>query len=408
MTDTFDPKSSTTSSIPLNLGLLLMLSALTALAPFGTDVYLSAIPVMAQDFSVAVHDVEISISYFLVGLSLGQLLGGPLSDRYGRRKLVITGLGLFALSSVVIVFSDSLMMLWVMRFFQALGGGLAMVNSSAIIRDLSSGKEGAANLIRVMQVMMVAPLVAPIIGMLILQVSNWNSIFAFLAVYALLLMALFYRYLPETSPMSVNGNLLKSYFNVIAERKVWGFITSTCAAYAGLLSFITASPGVLMGYFQLSETVYPFVFGFNVLAMVLMSRVNLRLLSHFHSRQLIALGQGLQLLSSSLMVAYILLFDQHTLFVLIPLTMLFMGSHSFVVANSISCTTELFPERAGTATALIAALGFFSGGLAGGIVGHFADGTPLPMVLMLLSACLLGIGIRGLNAITLRTVASNR
>jgi len=379
-----------------------MLSALTALAPFGTDVYLSAIPVMARDFGVVVHEVELSIIYFLLGLSLGQLLGGPLSDRYGRRKLVISGLGLFAFSSLMIMFSDNLQTLWSMRFLQALGGGLAMVNSSAIIRDISSGKMGAANLIRVMQVMMVAPLVAPIIGMLILLVSNWNTIFAFLLVYALILMVLFYRYLPETSPMQVNGNLLASYFVVIRERRVWGFITSTCAAYAGLLGFITASPGVLMGYFGLSETLYPFVFGFNVATMVLMSRVNLRLLNRFEPRQLIALGQGMQLTASGLMVAYILLADQHSLYVLIPMTMLFMGSHSFVVANSISCTTELFPERAGTATALIAALGFLSGGLAGGILGYFADGTPLPMVLMLFSACVVGVSIRVINAKTLK------
>ena len=389
------------AGIQATASLLLMLSALTALAPLGTDIYLSAIPLMAGDFDVAVHEVEISISYFLLGLSLGQLLGGPLSDRFGRRKLVISGLGIFALSSLGILLSDSLVQLWSLRFIQALGGGLAMVNSSAIIRDLSSGKDGAANLIRVMQVMMVAPLAAPIIGMLILQVSNWNTIFGFLLVYALVLMVLFYRHLPETSPMQASGNLLANYFVVIRERRVWGFITSTCAAYAGLLGFITASPGVLMGYFGLTETVYPFVFGFNVGAMVLMSRVNLRLLRRFEPRQLIAIGQGMQLTASALMVAYILLADEHTLYLLIPMTMLFMGSHSFVVANSISCTTELFPTRAGTATALIAALGFLSGGLSGGIIGYFADGTPLPMVVMLLVACVIGISIRVLNAKTL-------
>lgn len=386
------------SSVQATTGLLLMLSALTALAPLGTDIYLSAVPIMAVNFSVAMHDIEASISYFLVGLSLGQLLGGPLSDRFGRRKLVISGLGLFVLSSLGIMLSDTLFQLWLFRFAQALGGGLAMVNSSAIIRDLSSGKAGTANLIRVMQVMMIAPLAAPIIGMLILQLSHWRIIFAFLLVYGLVLMLLFYRHLPETSPMSASGNLLGNYFAVIKTRKVWGYIASTCSAYAGLLGFITASPGILMGYFELSETLYPFVFGFNVLTMVLMSRVNLRLLGRFESPQLISIGQGMQLVSSTLMLAYMLFFEQHSLYILIPLTMLFTGSHSFVVANSIACTTEHFPERAGTATALIAALGFFSGGLSGGIIGYFADGTPLPMAAILLTACTLGIGIRWLSA----------
>lgn len=107
------------AGIQATTSLLLMLSALTALAPLGTDIYLSAIPLMAGDFDVAVHEVEISISYFLLGLSLGQLLGGPLSDRFGRRKLVISGLGIFALSSLGILLSDSLVQLWSLRFIQA-------------------------------------------------------------------------------------------------------------------------------------------------------------------------------------------------------------------------------------------------------------------------------------------------
>lgn len=152
--------------------LLLMLSALTALAPLGTDIYLPAVPSMASRLGVVIHDIEISISFFLLGLSLGQLLGGPLSDQFGRRKLVLAGLVIFSLATLAIIFTTSVFWLWGLRFVQALGGGLAMVNSSAIIRDISSGQAGAANLIRVMQVMMLAPLIAPMLGMLILHFSD--------------------------------------------------------------------------------------------------------------------------------------------------------------------------------------------------------------------------------------------
>lgn len=387
--------------------LLLMLSALTALAPLGTDIYLPAVPSMASRLGVVIHDIEISISFFLLGLSLGQLLGGPLSDQFGRRKLVLTGLSIFSLATLAIIFTTSVYWLWGLRCVQALGGGLAMVNTSAIIRDISSGPAGAANLIRVMQVMMLAPLVAPVLGMLILHFSDWNMIFVFLLIYSWVLIYLFYYYLPETSPKQANKNLFKNYGVVLQESRVWGFMISVCAAYAGLLTFVTASPSIFMEYFGLSETLYPFVFGLNVLTMVLMSRVNLRLLSRFTSKQLISIGQGIQAVAGLCLLVYLLAAPVIHLWILVPCIMLFMGSHSFIVANSLACTTEYFPKQAGTATALLAALGFLSGGLAGGLAGHFADGTPLPMVSVMLVSCLLGVFMRmGVQALSKTPVAS--
>jgi MFS transporter, DHA1 family, multidrug resistance protein len=385
-------------------GLLLMLSALTALTPLATDIYLAAVPAMAEEFGRSLHDIELSISFYLLGFSCGQLLGGPLSDRFGRRRMVLSGLSVFALGTLVILLSPSLEVLWGARVLQALGGGLAVVNTGAIIRDFATGREGAGYMVRVVQVMMIAPLAAPIMGMLILKVSNWKAIFVFLLLYAATLIWLFFRYVPETSRHRVTGNLFRNYWIVLRERRVWGYIASTCAAYAGLLAFITASPSVYMGYFGLSEGTYPFVFGGNVLCMVAMSRVNLMLLKRFSPGKLVSLGQGLQLASGALMLGYALLWDQLSLVPLMILIMMFMGCHGFVVANCTSSTTEFFPAQAGTATALIGAMGFASGGIAGGIVSATSDGTPLSMVAVMFGGCLLGIGLRYLNSRTRKVV----
>lgn len=381
-------------------GLLLMLSALTALTPLATDVYLAAVPVMAESFGRSMHDVELSISFYLLGFAIGQLLGGPLSDRFGRRRMVLSGLSVFAFGSLVILLSPTLEILWGARVLQALGGGLAVVNTGAIIRDLAQGREGAAYMIRVVQVMMIAPLAAPIIGMLILKISNWQMIFVFLLAYALVLIALFNRNLSETSKHRVTGNLFRNYWVVLRERRVWGYFASTSAAYAGLLSFITASPSVYMGYFGISEGAYPFVFGGNVLAMVLMSRVNLKMLKRFSPGRLVSFGQGVQLIAGILMVSYALLAEHMELVPLMILVMSFMGCHGFIVANSTSSTTEFFPQQAGTATALIGAMGFATGGLAGGLVSAISDGTPLAMVVVMAGGCALGITLRFLNSRT--------
>lgn len=219
-------------------------------------------------------------------------------------------------------------------------------------------------------------------------------IFVFLFVYSLVLIYLFYYYLPETSPQQANKNLFKNYWLVLQESRVWEFMISVCAAYAGLLTFVTASPSIFMEYFGLSETLYPFVFGLNVLTMILISRVNLHLLGRFTSKKIISIGQSIQVAAGACMLVYVLFVPVITLWLLVPLTMLFMGSHSFIISNSIACTTEYFPKQAGTATALLAALGFLSGGMAGGLAGHFADGTPLPMVTVMLVSCVLGAMIR--------------
>lgn len=214
-------------------GLIFILAGLTALAPLATDAYLPAIPTIARDLGHSVHDVELSISLFLAGFSIGQLLGGPFSDHFGRRLSIFIGLGLFATGSLAIFFTPSIEWLWALRVIQALGGGLTVVNTPAIVRDLSSGKESARTLSRMAVILMLAPLLAPLFGSLILQTLGWPMIFGALFIYALMLAITIHRVLPETRRVQLDRpSALRRYWMVLRHRHALGYLFPPVSATA--------------------------------------------------------------------------------------------------------------------------------------------------------------------------------
>lgn len=375
--------------------LLILLAALTALAPFGTDAYLPAIPTMANEFNASIHHVELSLSLFLAGFSLGQLIGGPISDHLGRRKTIFIGLSIFAVGSLGVMLSHSLAQLITFRVLEAMGGGLAIVNAGAIIRDISSGTQSAKNLSHMALIMMLAPLLAPMIGSTLLHIWNWHSIFSFLLIYSLVLLLLIHRYIPETKQHHPHKiSTLERYLMILRNKHALSYIASLCFAYGGMFTFITASPSVYMGYFGVSESIYPFLFGANIVTMILFNRLNIALLHRHPPQALLTLGQLIQLVTALILFAYVTYVDTLSLTVTVGLIMIFIGAQSFVVSNANACTVEFFPTNSGTATALLGAAGFGTGALAGTLVGLFGDGTPMPMVTIMLLAILLGLTFR--------------
>lgn len=382
------------AAVPMSFGLLMILAGLTSLSPLGTDIYLSAVPAMSEAFGVPFHEIELSVAIFVYGIAAGQLMGGPLSDRYGRRTIILTGLAVFCVTSIGMLITTDVEVLWGLRLLQALGSGFGSVAGMAVVRDRSSGKEGAINLMRVVQIMLFMPLAAPLIGMVILQLAGWRAIFVFMVVYAVAMWILVFKTTPETSPKTVSGSLLGAYPAVMKDKRIWGYWVSTCGAYAGLFAFITASPTVYMGFFELSPTVYPFAFGANAVAMFLVGKLNIRALRYYSAGRLSYMGQGVQLVAGTCMLVYLLTTSEPNFWVVMTLTVIFMGCHAFIVANSTSSTTEFFPQRAGTATALLSSTGFFSGAVAGTLVGVLADGTPVPMISFMLGGCVVAVVVR--------------
>ncbi|MGP9808284.1 multidrug effflux MFS transporter [Halomonas sp. AOP12-C2-37] len=379
----------------------LLVAANTALAPFAIDAYLPAIGIIADSIDASIHRTELSISVFLFGFALGQLCFGPLSDRMGRKPVLLGGLVVFMLASLAITTVDSLSTLLFWRFIQALGGGACVVNSAAIVRDCFSGREAAKVMSTMAMIMMLAPLVAPAVGSLLLHIAGWWLIFVFLAVYAGFLLWLLGTRLPETRDMSLPTasprQVIRNYASVLKHREGMGYICAVASSFAGLFAFVTASPFLYLDYFGLSPVTYPLVFGVNVLVIALSNRVNIHLLRKRSPQQNLRLGLLVQLVAA-LGLVLVTALNIASLFVVVPLIMLFTGMIGLITPNAISALLDHFGHISATATALLGGIQFTCGALAGVMVGLFEVEHLWPMVLTMLSATLLGnIGVRKLT-----------
>lgn len=387
--------NSPSSSNPVIRGFAWMLAALVALGPLAIDAYLPAIPMMADDLGTSLHQIELTLSLFLLGFAAGQLFGGPFSDRYGRRLTILIGLTLFMLGSLLTAFGDRIEILWIGRLLQAFGGGMGVVNTMAMVRDRYSGQESAQVLSQIVTILMIAPLAAPFIGSVLLLFADWRAIFLFLFAYAALLLIVLRRNLPETQNQANISmiNPIRRYMGVLKSRPALAFLFSVAMANAGMFAFITGSPGVYMGYFGASEQLYPFLFGANILTLTLANQINIRLLRRFSAHRILAAGQMVQALLGIALVVSVLWLPI-SLLSLVPFVMLFIGMQGFIVANGMSSATDHFPHSAATATALISASGFTLGAVSGALVGAIGDGDPLAMVTVMALCPLLGLVLR--------------
>lgn len=386
-----------TSSQPIR-GFAWLLAALVALGPLAIDAYLPAMPEMAVDLATSLHNIEITLSVFLVGFAAGQLFGGPFSDRFGRRLTILLGLSVFILGSAAIALGSNIELLWVGRVLQAFGGGMGVVNTMAVVRDRYSGSASAQILSQIVTIMMAAPLLAPFIGAALLLVSDWRSIFWFLAAYAVILLVLLRRFLPETRRIEESVHTLsvwQRYKSVLLNKRAAGFLFAVAFSNAGMFAFLTSSPGVYMGYYDISPTLYPVLFALNIITLSLCNQINIRLLKRFSPTKILKRGQALQLFVGAIMLALVAFFSL-PIWLLVPQIMVFVGLQGFVVANGMSAVTDEFPFNSATATALISASGFTLGAVTGSVSALLSDGSPLAMVGVMACCPLIGISLRKL------------
>jgi len=402
-------------STPSIRSLAVLLAMLTAVAPFAVDMYLPAMQVMAKDLSVAIHYVEISISTFLFGFALGQLIGGPLSDRMGRKPIITLGLILFSITSSMLTQTESIDQLLILRALQAIGGGMATVNASAMIRDLFAGDEMAKVLSMVAIVMMSAPLIAPMLGALVVELFNWQSIFLSLSIYSFMVMLLLLWRLPETNPRKLKtetkqieqeekSSLWQSYKRVLTHRQAMGYIVAISFGFSGMFVFITSSAFTYLEFFSVSVQQFPFLFGANVLVMMLMNRINVWALNHYPSKNILITGLMLQLACGITLI--IASYTQPNLYLIVMLNMLFVGSLGLIAANATAGALNFFPDISGTATAVIGVTEFTLGALVGLLWSYLHElqfvatqqHTLSPMAWVMAACALIGlVGLRFLS-----------
>ena len=366
--------------------LALWLAVLVALTPFSIDTYLPAIPAMAAALDTEVARVQHSVSSFLLGFALGQLSGGPLSDRWGRRTVGTIGLSVFIVSSLAMLFVTHVDQLIALRLVQAFGGGFATVICAAIVRDLYSGREAAKVISTISTMMLLAPLLAPVIGSVLLAFGGWQSIFVFLLAYATAMMILVRLLLPETVSRFTRArrqsrsksDLLRNYGQVLNNRRALGFLGAQACVSGSMFIYITTAPFVFMEYFGVSAGRFPLFFGACVAALIAMVQINIRLLNFFEPRRILLAGITLQLLGCALLLLGTLTGVQELVLWMVPLVLI-MSCIGITGPNAAACYLEFFPKISGSANALYGAALFITGGVLGGLVNSLHTGTLVPI-----------------------------
>ncbi|TCL71797.1 multidrug effflux MFS transporter [Rhizobium sp. BK251] len=367
---------------------LSVLSALMGFASISTDLYLPAMPVMGQELGAEAGSIELTVSGFLVGFSLGQLIWGPVGDRYGRRLPIAIGLVLFIIGSAGCAMSGSAEAMVGWRIVQAVGACAGVVLSRAMVRDLYAGNRAAQMLSTLMTVMAIAPLLGPIVGGQILAFAGWRAIFWTLVVIGLLTLAALFS-LPETLPAERRnpeplGRSLVGYRKLLSHRRLLGYAGAGGFFYAGIFAYIAGTPSAYITYHHVPAGLYGLLFAVGIVGIMMTNVVNSRLVMRFGSERLLSYGTSGAALSG-IILAGAAWTDWGGLWGLAVPLFLFVSWSGLIVANSIAGALADFPERAGAVSALVGAMHYGSGIFGSALVGAFADGTPWPM------ACVIAI-----------------
>lgn len=365
-----------------SLWILATLSALMAFASISTDLYLPAMPAMAKSLHANAGQLELTISGYLIGFSLGQLLWGPVGDRYGRRLPVALGLLLFIAGSAGCALSMTAPVMIGWRAVQAVGACASVVLARAMIRDLYEGHRAAQMLSTLMTVMAVAPLLGPSIGGMILKLGSWHLIFWALALFGGTTLVALYT-LPETLPYERRNHAplsgaLRRYGQLLTDRRILGYASAGGFFYGGMYAYIAGTPFAYIDYYQVSPQAYGILFGVGIVGIMLANQLNARLVRKVGSDRLMRLG-ALMAALSSLWLAIDAWSGVGGLAGLVAPLFVFVAAAGLIVANSIVGALDSFPHMAGAASALIGALQYGTGILGSGLVGALADGTPKPM-----------------------------
>ncbi|KAA0986634.1 multidrug effflux MFS transporter [Pseudomonas sp. ANT_J12] len=373
----------------MNFRTILILGALTAFGPLAIDFYLPAFPAIAQSFGTDEKHVQMTLAAYFLGLSIGQLLYGPVADRFGRRIPLLTGVGLFTAASLACAFAPNLEWLMGARFIQALGGCAGMVISRAVVSDKCDAVGSAKVFSQLMLVMGLAPILAPMLGGLLVNTTGWQSIFLVLTGFSALAALAVALGLPESLPDYVPRQPLKGalrqYGRLLADPVYLGHALTGGLAVAGMFAYIAGSPFVFIKLYGVPAEHFGWLFGTNAAGFILVAQVNARLLAKRGPAFLLArtvwiyLGAGLTLLAVSSM------HTEQLWPLLIPLFVC-IASLGCILPNASACAMNGQGARAGSASALLGCLQFSIAAGAASLVGFLHDGSAMPMA-MVISLC---------------------
>ncbi|QWA27867.1 multidrug effflux MFS transporter [Pseudomonas sp. RC3H12] len=370
----------------MNLRTLLILGALSAFGPLAIDFYLPAFPAMAHAFATDEKHVQTTLAAYFLGLSLGQLAYGPVADRFGRRIPLLFGVGLFTVASLACAYAPNLDSLIVARFVQALGGCAGMVLSRAIVSDKCDAVASAKVFSQLMLVMGLAPILAPMLGGVLVNVSGWQSIFLALSLFSAACLVAVGLGLPESLPAHVPrqplSGALRQYLRLFGDRVFVGHALTGGIAIAGMFAYIAGSPFVFIKLYGVPAEHYGWLFGTNAAGFILMAQVNARLLAKRGPAFLLARAVWLYLVAALALLVVAALRPAQLWPLLVPL-FICIASLGCIIPNASACAMSGQGTRAGSASALMGCLQFSVAAGAAALVGVLHDGSAVPMALVI-------------------------
>lgn len=383
--------SSSPAAASPSFRLAALLTTLVALGPLSTDLYLPSLPTLAAVFSTDAARVQLTLSVFLAGFAVGQLVYGALSDRFGRRPVMLGGLALYLLASVACLFAQSISMLIAARFVQALGACAGPVLGRAIVRDVWGPVEAVRVLAYVSGSMALAPLVGPTLGGFLTVWFGWQSNFVLLALFSALQIAAVWYWLGESNQhldrsATQPGRIIKNFAILLVDRNYLGYLLALSFSYSALFAFISGSSFVLSTRFGLSPQVFGMCFGLVVAGYVSGSMLSGRLVRRYGGDHLLHVGGWIGAFAGAVMWGLERAGVHHLVAVLAPMFFVTL-SIGLVMSNAVGRALAPYPKMAGAASSLMGFCQMSMAALVGTLVGHGVDSgaTVLSMTVALCS-----------------------
>ncbi|MGE0714880.1 MAG: multidrug effflux MFS transporter [Alphaproteobacteria bacterium] len=383
---------------PPRRGLVVLVTALVALGPLSTDLYLPSLPALTRALGSDVATAQLTLSFFLVAFACCQLICGPLSDRFGRRPVVVGGLLVYLAATLACMAAPSMEALIAARFFQAVGGCAGPVLGRAIVRDIWGRERAAQVLAYVGAAMALAPAIGPILGGMVEVRFGWRANFALLLTYALLLLAAVLATLEESNRNRdpgglAPGRLIRGYAGFLGDRRYLGYAGAVALGYCGLFAFISGSSHVLIDVIGLTPDRYGWCFGAVVAGYAIGTTSAGRLTRRLGIDRMIGMGAALAA-AGGIVMAALAWSGIATVAAIVAPSFLYAAGIGMVFPNAQAGAMGPYPTRAGAAAAMVGFLQMGLGAVAGILVGHAFDGTPVPMAT--------AIGLAGMALLAVR------
>lgn len=376
----------------------LILGGLTALPPLSMDMYLPALPEVTDALHSPAATVQLTLTACLAGMALGQLVVGPMSDRWGRRRPLLIGMVIYVLATAICAFAPNAELLIVFRLLQGLAGAAGIVIARAVVRDLYDGVEMARFFSTLMLISGVAPIIAPVIGGQVLQVTDWRGVFVVLTVIGILLTLVVWRWLGETLPPERRhtgglGQALHTMRGLLGDRVFTGYTLAGSFAFAALFAYVAGSAFVVQEIYGASPQTFSLLFGVNSIGLVAVGQFNGKVLvGRVSLDKAVGVGLGVILLAAiALLVMAAGVFGKVGLVPVAAGLFVLMSAMGLVMPNTNAQALMRTPHAAGSASALLGTTSFLIGAVASPLVGIAGEDTAVPMTVVMVGSTLAAI-----------------